>query len=108
MKFTVERDDGTTADVTDGVKALYDLLGDSMDWGSGFISQEELLPIRALEIAAGWARAPYYLDVCDSCGHIRKLHNGRAYRCTSGQSPASLLEVCEGQCPCLKFSPDPK
>lgn len=38
-------DDGTQTDITEGVQALYDLVLASMDWGSGFLSYEDALPV---------------------------------------------------------------
>lgn len=39
------QDDGTEVEVTDGVQALYDHLAASMDWGSGFLSLEDVTGI---------------------------------------------------------------
>lgn len=41
-------------DVTEGVQALYDLLMSSMDIGSGFLSEDELVPVFQAAIAAGF------------------------------------------------------
>jgi hypothetical protein len=41
-------DDGTYTDITEGVQALYDLVISSMDWGSGFWSYEDALPVGAI------------------------------------------------------------
>ena len=38
-------DDGTETDITEGVQALYDLVISSMDWGSGFWTYEDALPV---------------------------------------------------------------
>jgi hypothetical protein len=38
-------DDGTETDITEGVQALYDLVISSMDWGSGFWTGEDALPV---------------------------------------------------------------
>lgn len=42
MKVTVERDDGTTIDVTESVRVAYDCVRQSLDWGSGFLDTEEV------------------------------------------------------------------
>lgn len=42
MKITVEHDDGTTVDITEGVQLAYDMATSSMDWGSGFLDWEEM------------------------------------------------------------------
>jgi hypothetical protein len=47
-RITHTSDDGVTHDVTEAVKCLYDLVLDSMDWGSGFWSVEEAVPIGIL------------------------------------------------------------
>jgi hypothetical protein len=39
------RDGDTEVDITEGVQALYDLVIGSMNWGSGFLSVEEALPV---------------------------------------------------------------
>ena len=38
-------EDGTDTDITQGVQALYDLVISSMNWGSGFWSWEDALPV---------------------------------------------------------------
>lgn len=42
MRIIVTHDDGTEADVTEGVQVAYDIAYGSMDWGSGFLSSEEM------------------------------------------------------------------
>jgi hypothetical protein len=37
--------DGTETDITEGVAALYDLVIGSMNWGSGFLTVEDALPV---------------------------------------------------------------
>jgi hypothetical protein len=41
MKITVTHDDGSEQDVTELVQIAYDVATHSMDWGSGFLDQEE-------------------------------------------------------------------
>jgi hypothetical protein len=53
-KFVHIADDGTQADVTEGVQALYDLVLSSMDWGSGFWSYEDALPVAKIARLAGF------------------------------------------------------
>jgi hypothetical protein len=53
-KFVHVADDGTQADVTAGVQALYDLVLASMDWGSGFLSYEDALPVAEIARLAGF------------------------------------------------------
>src|SRR5215469_16621515 len=53
-KFTHIAADGTQTDVTEGVQALYDLVISSMDWGSGFWSYEDALPVAKIARLAGF------------------------------------------------------
>ncbi len=55
-KFAHIADDGTQTDVTEGVQALYDLVISSMDWGSGFWSYEDALPVAQIARLAGFDR----------------------------------------------------
>ena len=48
MKITVTHDDGTTADITEGVQIAYDIAYGSMDWGSGFLDTEEMDAVASL------------------------------------------------------------
>lgn len=49
--------DGDPTDITEGVQALYDLVIQSMDWGSGFLSIEDVEPIAKLAKACGFSGA---------------------------------------------------
>lgn len=56
--------DGRRTNITEGVQALYDLVIQSMDWGSGFLSMEEVVPIYDLARACGfkgWESAQAYV-----------------------------------------------
>ena len=55
-KFVFMGDDGTQADVTEGVQALYDLVIGSMNWGSGFWSYEDALPVAQIARLAGFGQ----------------------------------------------------
>ncbi|MGA8330432.1 MAG: hypothetical protein WB777_14185 [Mycobacterium sp.] len=44
-------------DITEGVQALYDLVINSMDWGSGFLSYEDALPVSVIAHACGFGDA---------------------------------------------------
>lgn len=46
--------DGTTVDVTAGVQALYDLVINSMDWGSGFLTSEDAEPVAEIARICGF------------------------------------------------------
>ena len=57
--------DGTETDVTEGVQALYDLVICSMDWGSGFLTYEDALPVVTIAELAAFpdaGRARKYVD----------------------------------------------
>ena len=47
-------EDGTQSDVTEGVQTLYDLVTSSMNWGSGFWSYEDALPVAAIARLSGF------------------------------------------------------
>lgn len=55
-RFVFAADDGSQEDVTEGVQALYDLVISSMDWGSGFWSYEDALPVAKIATLAGFER----------------------------------------------------
>jgi hypothetical protein len=52
--ITAKATDGTTTDVTEGVKALYDLVTSSMDWGSGFLTIEDAAPVGFIAEVCGF------------------------------------------------------
>lgn len=52
LRIYVETENGPT-EITEGVQVLYDHLVHSMDWGSGFLSVEDVEPI---------------LDLAETCG----------------------------------------
>jgi hypothetical protein len=57
--------DGTEVNVTEGVQVLYDTVIASMDWGSGFLTVEDALPIVQIAKAcgfAGWEEAQRYVN----------------------------------------------
>ncbi len=57
--------DGTTEDITEGVQAMYDLVINSLDWGSGLLTVEEALPIVHVAQSCGfahWEAAQTYVD----------------------------------------------
>ncbi len=66
MKIVAKGEDGIETDITEGVQALYDHLIGTLDWGSGFISLEDALPIAHLTKACGferWEEAEKYVGV---------------------------------------------
>ena len=52
----IRADDGTEKDVTEGIQAMYDLIIESMDWGSGFLSFEDAVPMAVVARALGFKR----------------------------------------------------
>jgi hypothetical protein len=49
--------DGSETDITEGVQALYDLVINSMDWGSGFLTAEDARPVALLARTMGFEQA---------------------------------------------------
>lgn len=64
MKITVEHDDGTAVDITEGVQLAYDIATSSMDWGSGFLDWEEMAVMVAL------SRACRFSDFEEKLGEV--------------------------------------
>jgi hypothetical protein len=116
MKVTVTHDDGNTWDITEGVQILYDLLGASMDYGSGFLDTNEVAKIRGLGMACGFKPlSPYAGDACVGCGHERQSHNtyGAGTGCFK-RVPEDAGGVHKAQyndwatyCPCMAFIEPP-
>lgn len=49
--------DGTEVDVTEGVQVLYDLVVGSMDFGSGFLTEEDAVPLANIAEVCGFERS---------------------------------------------------
>lgn len=64
------------ADVTHAVMDVYDIAINSMDFGSGFLSTEEVGNLRALGKAIGAERFDYQYDKCLRCGERYHRHLG--------------------------------
>ncbi len=62
-------------DVTHAVQDVYDIAINSMDFGSGFLSTEEVGNLRALGKAIGAERFDYQHDRCLRCGHENERHS---------------------------------
>ena len=56
MKVIVRNEDGTETEITEGVQALYDMVIASQDWGSGFWSYEDAVPVAVVARACGFER----------------------------------------------------
>ena len=61
-------------DVTHAVMDVYDIAVNSMDFGSGFLSTEEVGKLRTLGKAIGAQRFDYQHDKCLRCGHDYERH----------------------------------
>lgn len=54
MRLEAVSDNGERVDVTEAVRTMYDLLHSSMDWGSGFLSLEDVIDITRLAETCGF------------------------------------------------------
>jgi hypothetical protein len=85
------------ADVTFAVIDAYDISVNSMDFGSGFLSTEEVRSLHQLGVAIGAEPFRYCHDIC-TCGHDSERH----------ALPYHKVRTCrEKGCPCTKFEDDP-
>lgn len=71
----------STVDVTHAVMDVYDIAVNSMDFGSGFLSTEEVGNLRVLGEAIGAERFDYQHDKCLRCGHDYEHHYARKNNC---------------------------
>lgn len=63
--ITARLPDGSEVNITEGVMAMYDLVISSMDWGSGFWTFEDALPVVHVAKTCGFAKceeAERYVD----------------------------------------------
>lgn len=74
MRITVTHDDGTSADITEGVQIAYDIAYGSMDWGSGFLDTEEMDAVARLAEAC---RFPSFEDALESVAAAREAEERR-------------------------------
>lgn len=91
-RIIVRHDDGSEVDVTESVRLVYKLLNESMDYGSGFLSIEDVTEITRLAAACGFESIPdadmqlaAYLRTagvgsrCPTCGeYVRDMEPGDA------------------------------
>lgn len=75
-------------DVTHAVMDVYDIAVNSMDFGSGFLSTEEVGNLRALGKAIGAQRFDYQHDKCLRCGNDYHRHYT--------QHPKAIPGKCDG------------
>jgi hypothetical protein len=87
MRIVVQRDGAEDIDVTEGVRAMYDLLTASMDWGSGFLDIESVIEITRLAEVMGFVgleqageQIAAYLrshsGCCPTCGRMGDFELG--------------------------------
>lgn len=81
-KFVHVADDGTQIEVTEGVQALYDLVISSMDWGSGFLSYEDAVPVGEIAELGAFEQADevqrYVMALRGDFGEEYKIYPRRA------------------------------
>lgn len=108
MRIFMVTDSGDELDITEGVKVLYDLMHESMDFGSGFLDMEEVNAARKIAYAAGWEPITYALDVC-TCGHKYTHHQPYAGASTCAVSATRYSEhygYTTRECSCEAFTLD--
>lgn len=86
VTITAIRPNGSTEDVTESVSALYDLLIGSMDWGSGFLTAEDAIPVARL------ARICGFKDSEEAERYLRAEERRRAPKATRDDlAPGAVL-----------------
>lgn len=90
-------------DITDAVMDVYDIAINSMDFGSGFLSTEEVGNLRALGKAIGAEQFDYQHDKCLRCGHNKSssCHNAPGFRPVVHRSSCCQCPAC--YCACTGF-----
>ena len=58
VRVIARHPDGSEVDVTESVRLVYNLLGSSMDYGSGFLSIEDVVETERLAAACGFTSYP--------------------------------------------------
>lgn len=108
-RVLVHHDNGTEIDVTNAVIDVYDIAVGSMDFGSGFLSSDEVGNLRALGKAIGAQRFDYQHDRCLRCGHEYRDHPTINKECCFGAewpitySVPSITTKRVGGCDCPGF-----
>lgn len=74
MRIIARTDDGTETDITDDVRATYDIAVGSMDFGSGFLDAAEVAHLHRINAVIGGEPLEYQSDPCDNCAHGRDYH----------------------------------
>lgn len=104
FRVYVEGPDGQV-DVTHAVMDVYDIAINSMDFGSGFLSTEEVGNLRALGNAIHAERFDYQHDKCLRCAHDYERHYPSRNPACVGEriSFPSRGERREEHCSCAGF-----
>ena len=91
-------------DVTDAVMDVYDIAINSMDFGSGFLSTEEVGNLRMLGEAIGADRFDYQYDKCLRCGceQTSSCHYAPEFR-PKRQNPDGTWGELPDACSCAGF-----
>jgi hypothetical protein len=90
LKIVVQAGDGTETDVTEGVKALYDLVIGSMDWGSGFLTYEDALPVLRVAEACGFGELERVRKYVDDAHHSIEQREFVKARFAAGYPPPEV------------------
>ena len=93
----VERGD-ERIDITHCLQDVYDIAVNSMDFGSGFLSTEEVGNLRKLGHAIDAEKFDYQHDKCMFCGHEYQNH----YSSYSGESKCCDVYTTP-PCSCLTY-----
>jgi hypothetical protein len=88
--------EGERTDVTDAVMDVYDIAVGSMDFGSGFLSTEEVGNIRVLGKVIGAGHFDYQHDKCFRCGHELEKHSVATYKCWTCEYSHDPNDDCKG------------
>lgn len=75
LVLRLDEDNVPAVDITDAVMDMYDIAVHSMDFGSGFLSTEEVGNLRRVGKAIGAEHFDYQHDKCLRCGHAYERHH---------------------------------
>lgn len=91
--------DGSEVDITEGVQTIYDLVIGSLDWGSGFLTVEDALPVVHVAKTCGfadWEEAQAYVD---AKVHAQESEAFRVSRIGQPDYPSRPAGLLIGQLP---------
>jgi hypothetical protein len=100
MQVIVLRDDDSKVDITESVEAVYELVVNSMDWGSGFFDKDDVWHIRKVQQACGFRFVRADTDECVNCSHTGAEHGkGVCYHDATYTPNYERIYACE----CTEF-----